>query len=762
MRSIFRRALGQILVDGKFLSRRTLDRALVKQKQSNELLGAVLVRMGVLSPADIGVPLMLQGHLSRMEDAVKLAAGQRQLLGALLVQTGQITASQLDQATAEQHKSGEKLGEIFVRLGMLTEQQLKGLLDLQQNQASPASNPLRLGELLIATGCITRQQLERALARQGQTGKRIGELLVCDGIVRKSQIRSVVRLQRLCVNSVLAAILTLGMAGAAAASSVALTWDPSPDSDVAGYKIHYQADSDAQPFQGPEPVDVQNATSATIDNLDPSHAYSFAVTAYDVGGTESVYSNIVTIAEAQPPITSITSPEAGTTVGGMVTVTADTADNVGVREVEFYVDGVLKTVMTAAPYSYSWDTAPLAPGTYTLQTRAYDAAGNVGQSQAVTVTVKKDLLVPTVSLTSPENNTTVSGTVSVSAVAADNVGVSRVAFYLNGTLQNLTNVTPYGYRLDTTKLVNGIHTLAARAYDAAGNEGQSQVITVNVYNDLEAPTITLTSPGANSTVSGTVEITVDAADNLGVSRVEFYKNGVLMASTGSSPYSYSWDTRPVPSGSYTIAAKAYDAFGNAGQSQSVTVTVSNDLAPPSVSLTSPGPGATVQGTTTVSASASDNSAVAKVEFYRDGALAATATKAPYSWNWDTRSSSNGSHTVTAKAYDASGNVGVSQSVTVKVSNDVVAPSVTLTSPARSMTVSGTIVLAATATDDVAVKSVSFYRDGTLIYTSGTAPYRFRWNTGTVPNGSYLLTARATDAAGNVGQSKSVTVTVRNR
>jgi hypothetical protein len=78
----------------------------------------------------------------------------------------------------------------------------------------------------------------------------------------------------------------------------------------------------------------------------------------------------------------------------------------------------------------------------------------------------------------------------------------------------------------------------------------------------------------------------------------------------------------------------------------------------------------VSGATTVTASASDNVGVTRVEFYLDGVLQSTDTTSPYSWSWTTTSASNGSHSVVAKAYDAAGNVGTSPAVTVTVSNVV--------------------------------------------------------------------------------------------
>ncbi len=95
-----------------------------------------------------------------------------------------------------------------------------------------------------------------------------------------------------------------------------------------------------------------------------------------------------------------------------------------------------------------------------------------------------------------------------------------------------------------------------------------------------------------------------------------------------------------------------------------------DTIKPTTSITAPVAGATVSGTTTVTASASDNVGVTKVEFYLDGVLQSTDTTSPYSWSWATTGTANGSHTLSSKAYDAAGNSGVSTNVGVTVSNGV--------------------------------------------------------------------------------------------
>lgn len=93
--------------------------------------------------------------------------------------------------------------------------------------------------------------------------------------------------------------------------------------------------------------------------------------------------------------------------------------------------------------------------------------------------------------------------------------------------------------------------------------------------------------------------------------------------------------------------------------------------------------------------------------------------------------------------------------------DTTAPSVTMTAPTSGSTVSGTITLSANASDNTGVVGVQFKLNGANAGSEDTtAPYSMTWNTTTVTNGSYTLSAVARDAAGNTNTS-AVTVTVNN-
>jgi hypothetical protein len=194
-----------------------------------------------------------------------------------------------------------------------------------------------------------------------------------------------------------------------------------------------------------------------------------------------------------------------------------------------------------------------------------------------------DAVVPTVSLTAPTTGSTVSKTVNVTATATDNIRVSKVEFYLNGVLIATDTTAPYSFTWDTTTAINGSYTLAATAYDNGGNSGISPNAVVTVFNDLTPPVVNLTSPPTNATVNGTVTVTASATDNVGVSRVEFYLNGILIATDTTAPYSFDWDSTTGAAGIYSLAAIAYDTAGNSGPSDLISVTVSQAVAVPALS-----------------------------------------------------------------------------------------------------------------------------------------------------------------------------------
>ncbi|HEX8538711.1 MAG TPA: Ig-like domain-containing protein [Cystobacter sp.] len=191
--------------------------------------------------------------------------------------------------------------------------------------------------------------------------------------------------------------------------------------------------------------------------------------------------------------------------------------------------------------------------------------------------------------------------------------------------------------------------------------------------DVVAPTVAITSPVPGSTVSGLVNIDVNATDDVGVARVDFYRGWTLIGSDTTPPFSFAWNTTAEPNTSVWLSAKAFDAAGNATASANVNdINILNpggvDAQSPTGSITSPADGSTVSGTVTVTASAQDNVGVARVEFYSDyGTFIGSDTTAPYSMAWNTTTVPNGAHTLNLRIYDAGGNY-TNVEIDVNVSN----------------------------------------------------------------------------------------------
>src|SRR5713226_9252470 len=168
-----------------------------------------------------------------------------------------------------------------------------------------------------------------------------------------------------------------------------------------------------------------------------------------------------------------------------------------------------------------------AATTYHYRVHSKDSAGIEAVSGDFTLTTAQvpDTTPPTVTITLPASAATLSGQVSVVAVATDNVGVVGVQFKVDGNNTGAEVLAaPYTYSLNTTTLSNASHSLTAVARDAAGNSTTSAAVSVNVNNtvaDTTPPTVSITSPAAGSSVSGTISVSANASDNVGVVGVQF-------------------------------------------------------------------------------------------------------------------------------------------------------------------------------------------------------------------------------------------------
>lgn len=224
--------------------------------------------------------------------------------------------------------------------------------------------------------------------------------------------------------------------------------------------------------------------------------------------------------DAIPPKVKIASPTQGQHVRGVVRVEIDCSDDREVREVSVARGGALLGSAGAAPYHVDWDTRQEMEGPHRLVAKALDAAGNQGTSASITVTV--DNTPPTVQITQPRRQQTVTGNVVLEAEASDIIGVAEVRFAADGIPVGSAPKPPYTVHWNSKSISNGVHVLEARALDLAGNSTTSEPTEIRVANPNKPPL--LSSVGPKSVLEGeTLEFRLSATDPDGARDAITYK-----------------------------------------------------------------------------------------------------------------------------------------------------------------------------------------------------------------------------------------------
>ncbi|MBF6568292.1 MAG: DUF1929 domain-containing protein [Candidatus Binataceae bacterium] len=311
---------------------------------------------------------------------------------------------------------------------------------------------------------------------------------------------------------------------------------------------------------------------------------------------------------------------------------------------------------------------------------------------------------PAVQITAPLNGATVSGNVAVATNVASSV--TWVNYYIDGNYYSSSPPTSFSW--NSASVPFGPHSITARAFSSGDVQIGSDAVTVNVTSGAPTPTptstpaatptptptpkptptptrtasptptttptpssaIAITAPGAGASVSGNVTITTQVSSS--VSWINVYIDGNYFAS--SPPYTFTWNSTTVPNGSHTISASAYNSSGGKIGSAAVSVNVTNGSSTPTptatptpssvVAITAPAGGASVSGTVTIATQFA--SSVTWINVYIDGNYFASSPPSTFTWNSTTVP--NGSHTISATAFNSSDAKIGSASVSVSVTN----------------------------------------------------------------------------------------------
>ncbi|SVE41601.1 uncharacterized protein METZ01_LOCUS494455, partial [marine metagenome] len=235
----------------------------------------------------------------------------------------------------------------------------------------------------------------------------------------------------------------------------------------------------------------------------------------------------------------------------------------------------------------NWDTSVEVDDiSYTIHVHIQDITGNQITLGPISVLIDNyeadDNIPPTGTIIHPPSASTVSETILIQVSAYDNVEMGFVDFIIDGSFAGQDSVLPYEYEWNTTvEAEDAEHIINVNLTDAVGNTTALFPVTVYVNNidepDVIPPNVVIFEPAANQTVSGMVNITAIASDNVSINRVEFYHNYELEFIVTSYPYQYEWNSTNFEDDSEHIwYVKAFDTSENNTQTQPIAVFVDNE------------------------------------------------------------------------------------------------------------------------------------------------------------------------------------------
>ena len=481
------------------------------------------------------------------------------------------------------------------------------------------------------------------------------------------------------------------------------------------------------------------------------------------------------------PTGTLIFPYTGQTISGEITIIVEANDNEEVAFVNVYIDGDTVATLIESPYTYNWDTSVEVDDiNYTIHVHIQDITGNQITLGPISVLIDnveaEDNIPPTGTIIHPPSASTVSETIVIQVSAFDNVEMGFVDFIIDGSFAGQDSISPYEYEWNTTvEVEDADHIINVNLTDAVGNTTALFPVTVYVNNidepDVIPPNVVIFEPAANQTVSGMVNITAIASDNVSINRVEFYHNHELEFIVTSYPYQYEWNSTNVEDDTEHIwYAKAFDTSENNTQTQPIAVFVDNeDDIPPTGFILYPYAGQTVSGVVQIQVSASDNLGIDQVEFFIEGNTVGTNSEYPYTYDWNTElATEDDEHVISITITDLGGNSTDVSPISVLVNNivtpgdDTTPPVLAILTPISSQTVGDTVLISGFAIDNMGIADVKFYVDDELVATVSDSPYTHNWVTYELSNGSeHVIQMTASDLSANLTTAQPVFVTVQN-
>lgn len=421
-------------------------------------------------------------------------------------------------------------------------------------------------------------------------------------------------------------------------------------------------------------------------------SYTLHAVARDVAGNYATSSVTITVDNTAPAAPGtpdlVASSDTGNSNSDNITASTTpqfTSSCITGSTVRFYQGGstLIGTATCSATSSATIiSSTTFTSGSHVVTARQSDAVGN--QSVASTgLTVTIDSVAPAISITVPIDGSYGFGTISLVASSSDSISSIYGVLFRNvnsgAQIGTEDTTSPYVVSWDTTSTIDGSTVVRATATDIAGNTA-STTVTVIVDNTAPAaPTsldlATLSDTGASTTDNFTSDVTPDISTSCENSAtVRLYRAGSTLIGSGTcSSGAVTITSSTLAEGAHTITSLQTDLAGNTSSaSAALSITIDNATGP-SVSLTSPTTGATVNGTISIDATATDalTSVVGVLFSHGTTTIGSEDTSSPYSVSLDTTTLTDGAYTLNAVARDIVGNYSTS-TISVTISNAVTA------------------------------------------------------------------------------------------